>query len=372
MINSHKKEQIAFEVIRTLYKRFIKFPSEAAKNRNAPFHEAFLKAFQIELENAFLRNYKHNEQLIEHGLSREIVYIPTFISLSSWLHGLNTSLGQSFFQNVAQILCDGEKEKKFSGNQILQSQKNTVYSVITDLKNAQRNPNTFIEEREIFDLGQNDNLVNATDFVVDIFYEDEKDVVALELKTVRPNSGVFKVEKQKILEAKTALKGLYPEKYIYYYLGFPFDPLHHTPTGFDKERFMDLSIDFRKYFHVDEFLIADELWDFLSGEQNTMQTILDIINVIATPNFMEKLNFINNQSVNLQEFRDQYMRLLDEWCLISEKQLVEHLNEITLAVNNNRRLKRYFNQPPFLLYNTSSVVEANYNSKKQSKLLDAL
>ena len=33
-----------------------------------------------------------------------------YISLSCWLQGFNTSLGQSFFESVAHILCDeGEK-----------------------------------------------------------------------------------------------------------------------------------------------------------------------------------------------------------------------------------------------------------------------
>ena len=31
------------------------------------------------------------------------------ITLNSWIHGLNTTLGQSF-ENVANILCDGDKE----------------------------------------------------------------------------------------------------------------------------------------------------------------------------------------------------------------------------------------------------------------------
>ena len=39
------KEKIAIEVIKTLITRFESFPTDASNNRNAPFHEAFLKAF---------------------------------------------------------------------------------------------------------------------------------------------------------------------------------------------------------------------------------------------------------------------------------------------------------------------------------------
>jgi len=85
------KELIALQVIKTLYSRFENFPEDASDNRNAPFHEAFLEAFKIKLE-------------------RHVTSVPIFVSLASWMHGLNTSIGQSFFERTAQILCDGEKE----------------------------------------------------------------------------------------------------------------------------------------------------------------------------------------------------------------------------------------------------------------------
>ena len=92
MIEDSKKERIAFEVIKTLFSRFENFPEDASNNRNAPFHEAFLRAFSNKLNN-------------------RVSDIPFFISLSSWLHGLNTTLGQSFFESVAHILSDGYKRE---------------------------------------------------------------------------------------------------------------------------------------------------------------------------------------------------------------------------------------------------------------------
>ena len=84
MLSKEKKENISYEVIRTLYSKFSDFPEDAAKNRNAPFHKAFLEAFKDKLEG-------------------KVTDIPIFISLSSWSHGLNTSLGQSFFENISHV-----------------------------------------------------------------------------------------------------------------------------------------------------------------------------------------------------------------------------------------------------------------------------
>ena len=89
-LSNVKKEKIAHSIIKVLHSRFNLFPSEEGDNRNAPFHIAFLQAFQ-------------------NKLTGRVKDIPDFISLSSWMHGLNTSLGQSFFFFFAHILCDGEK-----------------------------------------------------------------------------------------------------------------------------------------------------------------------------------------------------------------------------------------------------------------------
>jgi len=112
------KEKISLEIIKTLVKRFELFPENASNNRNAPFHEAFLKAFADKLED-------------------KVPDIPFFISLSSWLHGLNTTLGQSFFENIAHILSGGEKReytsKKLGNLSITKTQQEIINKIITDL-----------------------------------------------------------------------------------------------------------------------------------------------------------------------------------------------------------------------------------------------
>ncbi len=113
-MTNNKTQLIALEVIRVLKTRFDNFPEDSQENRNAPFHEAFLNAFKDKIEK-----YVDN--------------VPYFISLSSWLHGLNTTLGQSFFENVAHILSDGEK-RTFKKCKITEKQQNTILEIITDLK----------------------------------------------------------------------------------------------------------------------------------------------------------------------------------------------------------------------------------------------
>ena len=311
------------QVIKVLCKRFSTFPEDASGIRNAPFHTAFLNAFRTNLE--------------EH-----VSDIPVFfISLSSWFHGLNTTLGQSFFEKVSHILCDGEK-KEHKNLKFSQSQQSAVTNIITALKNDKRKPNVAEEERLVYQNNPNQDTP-ISNFTVDCYYEDDTSVVAIELKTVRPNSGVFKNEKDKMFSAKAGLKNKCPNKDIFYYLAFPFDPLSDTPTGSNKPLFMKHSVDFTRFIAPDEVLLADELWDFLSGDTGTMQQILDIINTIATTDFQGKYNFLNEPQ-NRNDDWTSYLQQLNEWKLFSE---ITWLDTVRQKSNKSKTLVRKLNQTLF-------------------------
>ena len=351
MISDLQKERIAIQVIRTLYSQFDKFPEDVSKNRNAPFHEAFLKAFANKLEG-------------------KVSSIPIFISLASWMHGLNTSLGQSFFENVAYILCSGAK-KEFTANrgtllQLSQSQKSRIAKIITDLSNGILSPDSLANKEEISDALE--ALEDATGFTADVFFEDADQVVCVELKTVKPNKGVFKVEKQKMLEAEAALRLSYPNKRVKFFIGFPFDPLSVEPTGYDKQRFMDYSVGFRKYFSESDFLLSAELWDYLSDTAQTMETILEIINSIATVDFMEKFDFLQ-QKENVAKRKSEYINLLKEWFLLREIIIVKNSEAICSKISSDRRAVRIFNQDIFILKRDNENYKVEYNENRNEVLL---
>lgn len=342
MLAKYKVEEIAYQVIKTLYSRFEKFPEDPTGIRNAPFHMAFLNAFKDRLES-------------------HVTNIPVFISLSSWFHGLNTSLGQSFFELVSHILSDGIK-MKFKELKISQHQQTSVSDIITELKNSKEKPNL---ERENKLIKENNISLDkfSSNFTADCYYEDEDKIVAIELKTVKPNSGVFKNEKEKFLSAKAGLQNVFPNKKIYFYLGFPFDPTSTIPTGSDKTTFMKYSVDFNKYFDPEEILLAEELWNFLSSESNTMKQILDIINDIATTDFMQIYDFLNN-SVNKNSNKQKYIQCLNVWKIFSEINLINSESTILKKIVNDKRLIRIFNQPIFN--------NGNYNIDRKNILKELL
>lgn len=171
-------------------------------------------------------------------------------------------------------------------------------------------------------------------------------------------------EKQKILNAKAVLKNLYPDKKIFYYFGFPFDPLAKKDTGYDKQTYMDSIIEFNKFCDKEEVLLSDELWSFLSGESGTMQLILDIIKSIATVNFVSEFDFIND-SKNVLNQPEEYCRIAKKWHLKDESIIAENLPELLGISKNLESLHRVLNKNIF-----NDKVE--YNSNRSKTLLEQI
>jgi hypothetical protein len=313
-IDSDKCRLIAFEVIKALKRRFDNFPigediQKVHSNenlRNAPFHIKFLQAFEPRIKA------KWNDDM------------PLLLSLTSWLHGLDTTLGQSFFEAVAHILSGGEK-RVFKDYKITVAQAHEINTIMTDLKNNAIQPNIYCENCRIrvcntecpknkIDIGE--LTESASQFTADNFVEKDDIVEAVEIKSVRPNSNEAANEKRKILTAKVVLHNLYPNKEIKFWIGFPFDPFYNTEIGCNKTFFMKQLVEFNKYFDPQEVLLANELWDCLSGVTQTMETILEIINAIATPDFEEKFKFINDiHNYNSMEYID----ILQKWYIIDKR-----------------------------------------------------
>ena len=329
-ISIKKKELIAHSVIKVLYSRFNSFPSNENVNRNAPFHIAFMRAFQRDLEGR-VRN------------------IPDFISLSSWAHGLSTSLGQSFFESVAHILCDGEK-REFKENTVYSNQMSAIGEIMTDMKNGDEVPSVEREDAIIADNAYGEKQ-NSPNFTADCFYETDTDVVAIELKSVRPNSGEMRGEKQKLLIGKAVLRELYPGKNVRYIFGFPFDPTAYSDVTYDKSRFLDYLVEAEKFVAHDDFLIADEFWSFLAdSSEGVMQEILDIINDIATPQFMKKFEKLQDNSTEADEKR----QIFNEWHMYSEVKILDN-------VEMTKQNARVYNQAIF-------KTDGTYNTKRLTLL----
>ncbi len=359
-LEKEKIEKISIETIKTLKSRFESLPNSNTSIRNMPFHKAFLKAFYNKID------IKNEEEAFK------------FLTLTSWYHGLNTTLGQSYFENISHILSDGEK-RSFEGYNITEKAKNIISEIITDLKSGERKPN-LEEENKLLKNALNDgNFANGLKFVADVYIEEKDKIIMIELKSVRPNSGEMKGEKQKILYGKAYLMQKNPEKEVYYYIAFPFDPTENpeNPCGYDKKRFANSLIEFSKFFDENEMLIASEYWDFISDDKNTMEQILNIINSIAKPDFEKRFEIVNSFSfinqkelytknaINDKKYKN-YIKILEEWNLYSEIELAKLIKGISMGnYELNNKDKKTFER----LINNSMFKSNKYNTNRKERIL---
>jgi hypothetical protein len=114
--------------------------------------------------------------------------------------------------------------------------------------------------------------------------------------------------------------------------------------SYDKMRFMSSIIGCNKFFAPEEILLGSELWDYLSGVENTMQDVLEIINRIAKPEFMEDFNLLLNNDPNQEE---NQKRILNAWYQFSELELIEHKEDLERKTKSNNRLSNRLRQACF-------------------------
>jgi len=80
-----------------------------------------------------------------------------------------------------------------------------------------------------------------------------------------------------------------------------------------------------KSFANEEVLLSSEFWDYISEEKNTMQEILNIINSIATTDFMKNFQYIQDK----QNFKDvKYKEILEQWYLYNEIRILDNYKNI--------------------------------------------
>jgi hypothetical protein len=183
------------------------------------------------------------------------------------------------FEHIAHVLSGGYKRTFTRGHRlkISSTQSARIAAITVGLASGAMRPNKGEEDKLIMnDINDDQPVQDALEFTADVYLESADAIQCIELKSVRPNKGEGRGEKEKILHGKAALKRLHPKKSISFFIGFPFDPTSQSATGYEKTRFMRHLIGFEKFFDPGEILVASELWDHLAGERNTMEELLRI------------------------------------------------------------------------------------------------
>ena len=237
---------------------------------------------QVEEIKKLLRS-KLNDKLSKYA--RETTSIPFLAKLMqdnekvaaySFMHSLNTMLGQSIHEQIAKIIAEPHFDEVKTGYDVegeMTNEENlTISKILQEIKNKTRTANKEQEIEEILKCSSNDG--RKIKIRADLFLKKGKDEFYIEIKTAKPNIDVFVKSKQKLLEW-VALK----KKKVNTILAIPYNPYHPKPYNrFTMQGYLD---------EEKELYVAERFWEFLGGE-GTYEEVLNIFDEVGKE-FKEKI-----------------------------------------------------------------------------------
>jgi len=152
------------------------------------------------------------------------------MALFSFIHSINTTLGTSVFEQVAEIVAQSHfrqavHQYRDFNNTISRSAQQVIQEIMDELVTARSTPNKSEEINKILHVSQTGEFVNVRRPRIDLFLEDPNGVeYYFDLKTAKPNISDFRAYKRQLLEW-VAIRGQQDNNVnIKTFLAIPYNP----------------------------------------------------------------------------------------------------------------------------------------------------
>ncbi len=184
------------------------------------------------------------------------------MALYSFVHSVNTMLGQSVFEKVAQIMAkdrfDEAKEHHYVEGNLSDKAVLEIDTIMQELKSAKVALSFDEQDRRIKNTANKGKLSKGRKIVADLYLKEGSTEYYFEIKTVKPNIDVFVATKLKLLQCKALRYGINSDVNVKAYICIPYNP--EAPKPYARWTLQGL-YDLKK-----EVLVAEEFWDFLGGK----------------------------------------------------------------------------------------------------------
>lgn len=185
------------------------------------------------------------------------------MALFSFIHSVNTLLGQSIFEHAGKIMAKPrvknviDQYKGLEGH-ITSEAVLTIDKLLRDIRAANRKPNKLLETEEILsvsNLGEKGKKLKKT---VDLYIVTHENIEQyFEIKTAKPNMDVFVSVKKQLLDWIAIRGSVDPSVRINTYVAIPYNP--YEPEPYDRWTLQGL------FDLENEVLVGKEFWDFIGG-----------------------------------------------------------------------------------------------------------
>lgn len=214
------------------------------------------------------------------------------MALFSFVHSVNTMLGQSIFEQVGKIIAEKDgaeaiaQYKDFSGF-ISSEAVLRIDNIMRDLRTAARKPNKEKEVEEIVKVAKSGSFGKETKKRIDLFIKTKDQTeYFFEIKTAKPNIDVFKAVKKQLLEWVAMRASQDNGVAIKTIVAIPYNP--YEPEPYERWTWQGL-FDLKH-----EVLVGKEFWDLLGGK-NTYEDLLEVFKEAG----LELYNEIDKKMKNL-------------------------------------------------------------------------
>jgi len=193
------------------------------------------------------------------------------MALYSFIQSINTMLGQSIFEKVAEIIArvnfgKAVSQYKFEGylsdKVVLEIDK-----IMLSLRSAKSQADELKENERIRLVANQGTLGKTRKTRADLFVLGKDIEHYFEIKTVKPNIDIFAKTKEKLLQWKAMRYSTNQRIKVKAYICIPYNP--QAPNPYSRWTLQGL------YDLKNEVLVAEEFWDFLGGE-GTYEGLLEI------------------------------------------------------------------------------------------------
>jgi type II restriction enzyme len=195
------------------------------------------------------------------------------LALFSFIQSVNTTLGTSVFEQIAEIIAKTrfsyvKRQYKDLEGRISEKAESRIQDIINGLAKTTLVPNKPCEIDKILEVAQEPPFKEVKRPTIDLFLKSsDGSEYYFDIKTAKPNAGEIKGYKRTLLEW-VAMRGVEcPPPKIYTGLAMPYNPYEPQPyTRWTVPRFLDKD---------NELMVGAAFWDFLGGE-NTYSELLEI------------------------------------------------------------------------------------------------
>lgn len=217
------------------------------------------------------------------------------MALFSFVHSVNTMLGQSIFEHVGRIIAEKsaieakDQYKNFEGY-ISSEAVLKIDNIMRELRSSSRKPNKEQEIKEILKVARKGKLGKKIKKRIDLYIKTKNQIeYYFELKTAKPNIDVFKSVKKQLLEWIAMRASQKPSIKIKTIIAIPYNP--YEPEPYERWTLQGL-FDLKH-----EVKVGDEFWDLIGGK-NTYEDLLKVFEEAG----IELYDHIDKKMKNLKKF----------------------------------------------------------------------